>query len=174
MELLKGKYLFLRALEKEDLQFLYELENNTHVWEISGTTTPYSKHVLQSYLENAYRDIYDVKQLRLVICGNQGKTIGLIDLFDFDPKHRRAGIGIVITHEGDRNKGLGAEALDLLCSYAFQVLELRQLYANILQENDRAIRVFQKSGFVKVGVKKDWIRSKDGYKDEVLFQKINT
>jgi len=173
MELLKGENIFLRALEKEDLQFLYELENNTNVWEISGTTTPYSRNVLQSYLENAHRDIYDVKQLRLVLCAYDGKTIGLIDLFDFDPKHRRAGIGIVITKEGDRSKGLGAEALDLLCNYAFTALELRQLYANILQENDRGMRLFQKLGFVKVGVKKDWISSNGRYKNEVLFQKIN-
>lgn len=175
MELLKGEHVFLRALEEEDLQLLYQLENDTRVWEISGTTTPYSKHVLQSYLDNAHRDIYDVKQLRLVICSyDEKKAIGLIDLFDFDPKHRRAGIGIIITNEADRNKGLGAEALELLCNYAFSVFALRQLYANILQENDRAIRLFQKLGFVNVGVKKDWIISNDGYKNEVLFQKINT
>jgi diamine N-acetyltransferase len=107
MELLRGENLFLRALEKEDLQFLYELENNTHVWEISGTVTPYSKSVLEFYLENAHRDIYEVKQLRLVICGYEGIALGLIDLFDFDPKHKRAGVGIVIVKEADRNKGIG-------------------------------------------------------------------
>ncbi|MFD0797705.1 GNAT family N-acetyltransferase [Maribacter chungangensis] len=173
MELLKGNNLFLRALEKEDLQFLYELENNTHIWEISGTVTPYSKTVLQFYLENAHRDIYDVKQLRLVICGTEGNTLGLIDLFDFDPKHRRAGVGIVVIKETDRNKGVGAEALQILCDYAFTVLELKQLYANILEDNGRGIHLFQKLGFVKVGVKKDWISSNGEYKNEVLFQKIN-
>lgn len=173
MELLKGKNLYLRALEKEDLQFLYELENNPQVWEISGTLTPYSKNVLEFYLENAHRDIYDVKQLRLVICGTQGNSLGLIDLFDFDPKHRRAGVGIVIVAEENRNKGVGAEALEILLNYAFTVLELRQIYANILEENERGTHLFQKLGFVKVGVKKDWISTNGHFKNEVLYQKIN-
>lgn len=173
MELLKGKNLFLRALEKEDLQILYELENNPLIWEISGTVTPYSKSVLQFYLESAHRDIYEVKQLRLVICATNGNTLGLIDLFDFDPKHKRAGLGIVIVNDRDRNKGIGAEAITLLCDYAFEVLELKQLYANILEENERGMYLFQKLGFVKVGVKKDWISSNGQYKNEVLFQKLN-
>jgi len=76
---LKGKQVYLRALEPEDLQFLYELENDTAIWEISGTSTPYSKHVLQLYLDNAHRDIYDVKQLRLCICNLEDQLVGLID-----------------------------------------------------------------------------------------------
>jgi diamine N-acetyltransferase len=129
--------------------------------------------VLEFYLENAHRDIYEVKQLRLVICSPEGITLGLIDLFDFDPKHKRAGVGIVIVKEADRNKGIGAEALELLSNYAFATLELKQLYANILEENKRGIHLFQKLGFLKVGVKKDWISSNGRYKNEVLFQKIN-
>lgn len=173
MELLKGQQINLRALEKEDLNFLYELENNTDVWEISGTVTPYSKDVLTFYLENAHRDIYEVKQLRLVISNTDNKPLGLIDLYDFDPKHKRAGVGIVIVNEAERNKGIGSEALSLISNYAFSALELRQLYANILEENKRSIYLFQKLGFVRVGVKKDWISSNGVYKDEVLFQKIN-
>jgi diamine N-acetyltransferase len=173
MELLKGQQINLRALEKEDLNFLYELENNTDVWEISGTVTPYSKDVLTFYLENAHRDIYEVKQLRLVISNTDNKPLGLIDLYDFDPKHKRAGVGIVIVNEAERNKGIGSEALSLISNYAFSALELRQLYANILEENKRSIYLFQKLGFARVGVKKDWISSNGVYKDEVLFQKIN-
>ena len=173
MELLKGQQINLRALEKEDLNFLYELENNTDVWEISGTVTPYSKDVLTFYLENAHRDIYEVKQLRLVISNTDNKPLGLIDLYDFDPKHKRAGVGIVVVNEAERNKGIGSEALSLISNYAFSALELRQLYANILEENKRSIYLFQKLGFVRVGVKKDWISSNGVYKDEVLFQKIN-
>ena len=132
---LKGEHIYLRALEPTDLDFLYQLENDTSIWEISGTLRPYSKKVLRLYLENAHRDIYEVKQLRLCICDKDDQCIGLIDVFDFDPKNRRAGIGIVIANPDNRNKGIGAEALDLLCDYAFSVLDLHQLYANILEEN---------------------------------------
>ncbi|CAZ94079.1 GNAT family N-acetyltransferase [Zobellia galactanivorans] len=170
---LVGEHVSLRALEPEDLDFLYELENNPEIWEISGTVTPYSKHVLKLYLDNAYRDIYDVKQLRLCICNQDDLAIGFIDLFDFDPKNGRAGVGIVVLDKGDRNKGIGSEALQLLCDYAFGTLALHQLYANVMEGNDASIHLFKKMGFKEVGLKKDWIFSEGGYKNEILFQKIN-
>lgn len=169
---LQGENIYLRALENKDIEFLYQLENNTSIWEISGTTTPYSKDVLQAYLDNAHRDIYDVKQLRLCICTTENMVIGLIDLFDFDPKNRRAGIGIVILTPDDRNKGIGSEALTLLSEYAFSTLDLHQLFANVMEDNEASIHLFQKLGFTTVGTKKDWIFSKGSYKNEILFQKI--
>ncbi|MFT4832318.1 MAG: diamine N-acetyltransferase [Psychroserpens sp.] len=170
---LKGKKSYLRALEPEDLDFLYELENNTELWEISGTTVPYSKHLLQLYLDNAHKDIYEAKQLRLCICNSFDKAVGLIDLFDFDPHNHRAGIGIVILEEKDRNKGLGLEALQLLENYAFNGLHLRQLYANVLADNEGSINLFKKMGYREVGEKKDWVLHNNEYKGEILFQKIN-
>tara|TARA_R110000868_G_C10597724_1_gene740186 strand:- start:92 stop:616 length:525 start_codon:yes stop_codon:yes gene_type:complete len=169
---LKGEQVFLRALEADDLDFLYQIENNTQVWEISGTTTPYSRQVLQLYLDNAHRDIYDVKQLRLCICNAKNEKVGLIDLFDFDPKNKRAGVGIIIASEKSRNLGYGAEALELLCGYSRVTLELHQLYCNILEDNAASIHLFEKLGFTKVGVKKDWISSAGNYKNEILYQKI--
>lgn len=173
MVTLQGDQIYLRALEQEDLDFLYGLENNTDFWEVSGTIAPYSKNVLQLYLDNAYRDLYDVKQLRLVICSQEHLKLGLIDIFDFEPTHKRAGLGIIIVDEKQRNKGIGAEAINLLCSYVFEVLDLHQVYVNILEENAASLYLFKKLGFVQVGVKKDWVRSKDRYKNEVLLQKIN-
>ena len=173
MVTLKGNQVYLRALEQKDLDFLYELENDTDVWEVSGTVTPYSKNVLQLYLDNAHRDIFDVKQLRLVICTFEHEAIGLIDIFDFEPNHKRAGLGIIIIDTLQRNKGIGTEAITLLCNYVFKVLGLRQVYANILEDNMASMHLFKKLGFVEVGVKKDWIRVNNSYKNEVLLQKIN-
>ncbi|WP_411031016.1 GNAT family N-acetyltransferase [Spongiimicrobium sp. 3-5] len=169
---LKGNHIFLRALEPEDLEFLYTLENDTDIWEVSGTATPYSKQVLKLYLENAHRDIYEVKQLRLCICNHNDKRLGLIDLFDFDPKNLRAGIGIVVLDKEDRNKGVGAEAISILIKYAFENLNLRQLYANVMEDNKPSIHLFKKMGFVEAGVKKDWIFSNGTFKNEILLQNI--
>ena len=170
---LEGNNIFLRALEKEDLEFLYNLENDSSIWEISGTTTPYSRGVLKSYLQHAHRDIYEVKQLRLVICDKKGTTLGLIDLYDFDPKNRRAGLGIIVKDEQNRNKGIGSEAISILCDYAFSTLGLHQIHANILKVNERSIHLFKKIGFKEVGVKIDWVFSNNEFKDELLLQKIN-
>ncbi|MEO0573623.1 MAG: GNAT family protein [Bacteroidota bacterium] len=169
---LDGKRCKLRALEPEDLDFLYALENDTEIWEISNTLRPYSRMLLKEYLQNAGRDIFEVKQLRLCICATNDERIGLVDLFDFDPKHRRAGIGIIILNPSDRNKGTGAEALQLLMDYCFAVLELHQVYANILEDNLKSIHLFEKLGFEKVGVKKEWLRWGGTFKNEVLYQKM--
>jgi len=170
---LKGENISLRALEPSDLDFLYELENDEVVWEVSNTTTPYSKFILKQYLDNAHRDIFDVKQLRLVITlASEKKAIGFIDLFDFEPKHRRVGVGIIIFSEKDRGKGYALQTLNLIGSYAFTHLNVHQLYANIAEDNKRSIELFQKAGFEKAGVKKDWIFSEGRFKNEWLFQLI--
>ena len=170
---LKGQSIYLRALEPEDLDFIYRIENNMKLWEVSNTQTPYSRFLIRQYLENAYQDIYEAKQLRLVICDIKSKeTLGLIDLFDYDPLHHRAGVGIVIEYNDNRNKGIGTEALNLVIDYAQKHLHLKQLYANISTNNIASLQLFQKANFKEVGVKKAWIRSGDSYHDEALYQLI--
>lgn len=170
---LQGQHLFLRALEPEDLAFVYAIENDESIWEVSHTQTPYSKFLIRQYLENAYQDIYEAKQLRLAICkkGN-AEAIGLIDLFDFDPKNRRAGVGIIIQDEANRKSGFGKEALGLVIDYAFEQLQLHQLYANIGTENAASLALFTTFGFEKIGVKKDWNFIHNAFHDEALFQLI--
>ena len=173
MNTLKSDHIYLRALEPEDLEFVHAVENDETVWEISNTQTPYSKFLIKQYLENAHKDIYEVKQLRLVISLYSNEILGLIDIFDFDFKNRRAGIGILIKDADDRGKGYGKEALQLLVNYSFSHLGLHQLYCNISEDNQASLTLFTKQGFEKVGVKKDWNFVNDSYKDEYLFQLIN-
>jgi diamine N-acetyltransferase len=173
MVTLQGNTIFLRALEPEDLVFIYRIENDENIWEVSNTQTPYSKFLITQYLENAHQDIYEAKQLRLAICKNENlEAIGLIDLFDFDPKNKRAGVGIIIQNEVDRNKGFGKEALGLMINYAFHQLQLHQLYANIGTENLPSLSLFTTFEFEKIGVKKDWNFTNNSFHDEVLLQLI--
>jgi len=118
-------------------------------------------------------DIYQAKQLRLIIEENQSKNqIGTIDLFDFDPKHKRAGIGILITPE-HQQKGYANETLEIIIKYSFKYLLLHQLYANITADNDKSLKLFNKHNFKEIGIKKDWLLSNNQYKDEILLQLIN-
>jgi diamine N-acetyltransferase len=172
---LTGSHIYLRALEPEDLDFIYQIENDESIWEVSNTQTPYSKFLIRQYLENAHQDIYEAKQLRLAICIKESDTaIGLIDLFDFDARNKRAGIGIVIQNDKDRSKGFGKEALGLLIDYSFKQLQLHQLFANIGADNVPSINLFTTFGFEKIGVKKDWNYSNNAFQDELLFQLINS
>ncbi|PHR74008.1 MAG: GNAT family N-acetyltransferase [Lutibacter sp.] len=170
---LKGKHITLRALEPTDLEFLFQTENNESFWEVSNTQKPFSKYILTQYLENAQQDIYEAKQLRLMIAeNNSNNSVGMIDVFDFEPKHKRAGIGILISQEFER-KGYASEALVLLLNYVFTHLDLHQVFANITDDNLKSISLFEKQGFKKVGVKKDWIYSNKTFKNELLYQLIH-
>lgn len=173
MMTLKGNTISLRALEPEDLTFLFDIENNEEFWSVSNTQTPFSKYLLKKYIEQSHQDIYEAKQLRLVIEElHSGNAIGMIDLFNFDPQHKRAGIGILI-HPLHQQKGFASEALDVLIRYSFHHLNLHQLYANITSDNDASISLFEKLSFKKAGIKKDWIANNNSYKDEILYQRIH-
>ena len=170
---LKGENIYLRALEPEDLEFIHTIENDESIWEISNTQTPYSRFLIKQYLEHAHKDIFEVKQLRLVISSYDDVAIGMIDLFDFDFKNRRAGVGILIKETGNRLKGFGQEALKLLIDYSFRHLDLHQLYCNISEDNDASIKLFSNQGFKNIGLKKDWNYVNGSYKNEYLYQLIN-
>ena len=170
---LKGDNIFLRALEPSDLDFLYELENEESLWIVGNTITPYSRFILKEYIANSYRDIYEVKQLRLVICKTEDEgPIGLIDLFDFDPKNKRIAVGIVIFLDKDKQKGFASESLNLISNYAFERLNVHQIYAGITEDNLGSIRLFENAGYKRNGIKKDWTFSEEGFKDEYFYQLI--
>lgn len=169
---LKGEHIYLRALEPEDLSFIHAIENDENIWEISNTITPYSKFLIKQYLEHTHKDIFEVKQLRLVICNYAHEVLGMIDLFDFDFKNRRAGIGILVKAQENRQKGYGSEALQLLIKYCSVHLDLHQLYCNISEENSDSLKLFKKKGFEIIGLKKDWNYINGSYKNEYLLQHI--
>lgn len=170
---LQGDHIKLRALEPDDVDHVHRIENDEKLWHLSDTVTPYSVQSIKEYVDNAHRDIYEVKQLRLVICdATTDKFIGFIDLFDFDPLNLRAGIGIVIESKDNRGQGYGKEALQLLLKYCKKHLQMHQLYANIGADNMNSIKLFEKLEFKCIGTKKDWRRSGREFKDELLYQHI--
>jgi diamine N-acetyltransferase len=170
---LAGEKVRLRALEPADIDLLYCWENDPHLWEVSETIAPYSRETLRQFIENQQYDIYRTRQQRFVICGLASDTpIGMIDLFDFDPRNLRAGVGIVICEEGVRRAGYASEALGLLCDYAREILYLRQLYSTVAVDNTASVQLFRSCGFTEVGTLRDWSRTENGWRDEYLFQFI--
>jgi diamine N-acetyltransferase len=172
MVTLQGDLVNLRALELKDLTFLYTIENDESLWELSQTKTPFSKDILQKYLETAQKKPQKIKQLRLVITSKTNEPIGFIDLFELDSENKRAGVSIVILNSHRRN-GFGKEALSLLIQYSFNALGLHQVYSNVLEDNNASICLFESVGFEKIGLKKDWRLYEGRYKNEYLFQLIN-
>lgn len=170
---LENQRIRLRALEPNDLDILYAWENNSALWETSNTITPYSKDLLEQYINQAHQDIYTNKQLRLMIETKEDRrTIGTIDLFDFEPRHRRAGVGILIADEQDRKKGYAKEALALLKDYSIGTLGLHQLHAHISEDNEASLTLFLNAGFIIIGTKKDWVQSGTKWKSQLFLQFI--
>jgi len=178
MVLIKETEIILRALEPGDVDVLYRWENDPEIWHVSNTYTPYSKYILEKYIENSQLDIYQVKQLRLMIDLLNGSTqvlrsIGTIDLFDFDPYHNRAGVGILIGDKSDRKKGYASQALTKFLDYGFRTLQLHQLYCNVTAGNKDSLQLFKNCGFIVTGKKKDWVKTPGKFMDEYLLQLIN-
>jgi diamine N-acetyltransferase len=170
---LSGDKVLLRALEPTDVELLYGWENDTRLWEVSNTLAPYSRETLRQFIDNQQFDIYHTKQLRLIICVlNDDTPIGMIDLFDFDPHNLRAGVGIVICEDKHRRQGYATEALGLLCDYARNTLYLKQLYSTVIVDNLASEQLFRECGFTEVGTLRDWSRGENGWRDEIVFQKL--
>ncbi len=165
-------HIILRALEPDDIDLLFSWENNTGIWQVSNTHAPFSKHILAKYIKDSSGDIYESKQLRLIIENEKKKPVGSIDLFDIDPYHQRAGIGILIHNTEERRKGYASDALKAISDYCLNFIGLRQLYANIQVSNEASLHLFKKAGFEISGVKKDWLRTLSGWEDELLLQKF--
>lgn len=142
------------------------------IWQVSNTRTPFSKYLLAAYIQNSHKDIYETKQLRLIIENRMHRPVGAVDLFDFDPYHQRAGIGILIHLLKDRRHGYAFDALKAMEYYSVEFLGLKQLYANIASDNRQSISLFEKAGYAQAGVKKSWLKTTNGWKDEILFQKL--
>ena len=163
----------MRALEPEDLELLYKWENDTEIWSISETLSPISRFILKRYLENAHKDIFATRQVRLVIQLKTGKKpVGTIDLFDFDPFHKRAAVGILIAEKDERRKGYAEEALRILKRYATEVMKIHQLYCTISADNTSSLELFEKVGFHVSGTRKSWNWNGEDYMDEHFLQMI--
>lgn len=168
-----GININLRALEPEDLDWLFALENDESLWHISLTHQPFSKYLLAEYIKNAKQSIFEAQQMRLVIQTIKNEPVGLIDLYEFNAFHKRAGIGIIILKEY-RNKGYASEALRIIIKYSFEYLKLHQLYAQITVNNSDSLQLFQNSGFQITGTKKEWNNIENHYYDEYFLQLVNS
>lgn len=159
----------LRPLEPEDLDSLYAIENAMDEWECGCTNVPFSRYALRDYIASNSYDIYADKQLRQVVTDESDKVLGLIDLCNYDPRHQRAEIAIVVSPR-HRNRGIARQAMQGLIRYADDFLHLSQLYAVVAETNIPAIALFQSSGFEQTATLQSWLVRREGTQNALLFQ----
>lgn len=170
---LSNERVYLRAIEPEDIEVMYAVDNDPALWEASSFTVPYSRYTFRQFIENSHNDIFTDKQLRLMIVGKpDDRVVGTIDITDYDPLHARGAVGIAILKEF-RKQGYAVDALTLLCRYAFGFMHMKQLYAHIRRDNESSLKLFLSHGFQQCGVLKEWFRTGNGYVDMVVVQCLN-
>ncbi len=154
--------VILRAMEPEDLDMMYTIENDRDTWNVTDINTPYSRFLLHEFIANATGDIYTDKQVRLVITDKWKVFIGMIDLFNFNPQHKRAEVGIII-RKAYRDQGYGKAALLELISYARKIIHIHQLYVYMNVDNISCVKLFEETGFERDAELKDWVFDGENY-----------
>lgn len=176
--LLQDDRIRLRAMEPEDCEAMYRWENDTSLWTLGDSTRPFSRATLEEFIAQSSLDIYQARQLRLIIeplggptspTGTTPKAIGCVDLFAFDPLNRRAGVGILIYDPAMRRKGYASAAIELIVAYAFDRLDMRQLWADLPVSNTASLALFRRAGFSGEAVRRGWVRREDGRYEDALF-----
>jgi diamine N-acetyltransferase len=108
---LKNKEIQLRAPDLSDLETIYNWENDPDLWHLSKTKIPFSRFDIEQFILNSNHDIFAEKQFRFMIDSfKMKKLVGCIDIYEFDPIEKRAGIGILIDKKY-REMGIASQAL---------------------------------------------------------------
>ncbi len=164
-----GEGVVLRGVEPGDIDLMYGVENDIDTWGVSGTTQPFSRYMLERFVESQHLDIFESRQMRLMATNVSGEVVGIIDLFELDVYHHRAGVGIYVI-DGFRGLGYGGRILNAFHDYCRDVLQLHQLWCDVGADNEASLRLFGRAGYEVVGVKRDWRWRGGDYHDEVIMQ----
>lgn len=168
MDIAANDIIEFRAVEPNDVDFLYMLENDPTA---ATYPSPVSRQQLWNYAQSDSFDIYGQKQMRLIITAKaDGATVGFIEIYDFDAANRRGFVGIAIAPRY-RGQGYARSALDLLVWYADVAIGMHQLAAVVAVDNEPSKALFSKC-FKPAGRLRSWQRSGNRYSDALIFQKL--
>lgn len=160
----------LRAIEPEDLDWFFRIENDSSMWHLGSSKEPWSRDVLRRYVEAQPGNLQRDGQLRLIL-EHQGVPVGAFDLYDYDSVSRKAGIGVVV--DGNyREMGWGKKAMIALERYAFEMLGIHMVFAVVPVTNAASQSLFTSCEFEPVGQLKDWLWNQGAFEDAIMFQKI--
>lgn len=168
---MKETVVRLRAMEPEDLDFLYGMENSRELWDVGNANVPYSRYVLHDYIANTTNDIYRDGQVRMIVENDEGLTVGIVDVFDFNPQHRRAEVSVAVLGHF-RRRGYATAAIRSVLGYAHRTLHLHQVYAVVAVSNVPSLRLFEKCGFARRDTLADWLFDGVEYSDAMVMSKI--
>lgn len=162
-------YIYVRAIEAKDIDLIYRLENDAALWLVGATNVPYSRYVIENYIEHTTSNIFADGETRLMIENEQGEVVGIADLTNLDPRHARCELGIAIV-EAYRRHGYAQATINWIIDYCKNILNLHQLYAYVDSTNEASCALFKELGFSDETILHDWFCQANEYHDAILFQ----
>ena len=165
---LQGKNVTLRPITMDDIDNLLEWFNDPEVCQFITRRLPMQKESEEEWIISLGKR-QDTNVTFMMETTDTQEALGTIGL-GFRWIHRRAGFGIAIGNKEHWGKGIGTEATNLILDYAFNTLNLRKVNLEVLANNPRAIRCYEKCGFVKSGLLKEEIFVNGEYVDIVIME----
>ena len=172
MSIMYGKRIRLRAVEREDVQKFHEWVNDPEVTRGLMLYLPMSMRDEMDWFEGLAKRDPNQRPLAIEVRkGKAWKLIGNCGVFDIEMTYRSAELGIMIGDKAEWNKGYGSEAMTLLLRHGFETLNLNRIALRVYEENVRAVRSYEKAGFILEGRLRQAVY-KHGTYDDVLLMRV--
>jgi UDP-4-amino-4,6-dideoxy-N-acetyl-beta-L-altrosamine N-acetyltransferase len=149
--MLQGKNISLRALTEKDWKDTIRWRNDLNIKKLAMMHPfPVTELNEKEWYDNLLKSKSD-RNLFFAVCTNDGQCIGFVSLNNIHRTNRNCYLSIVIGEESAQGKGYGKEAMQLILNYAFEMLNLNKLSVEVLDINEKALRLYEQLGFVEEG-----------------------
>lgn len=169
--MLHGKNLRLRAASADDVEARLALGNHADIIEMFGMSRSDVRPLTRDGAARWVGRLIDHPHAWVIEAG--GMLIGEIRLDNLDPHDRRASMAIGILDPKLLGRGLGSEAILLLLDHAFGELRLHRIGIRVLAYNKRAIRAYEKCGFIIEGREREAALVNGAWHDDVMMSLLD-
>lgn len=163
--------IYLRLMTRDDTENIIKWRNNDVVRSQFIYQKLFTKESHEKWIETMIDTDKVVQMVIMLVEGD--RPIGSVYIRDIDKEHKKGEYGVFIGEEDCLGKGYGTEAAELMTEYAFEYIGLHKLMLRVYADNERAIRSYEKAGFVKEAYLKDDVYVQGQYRDIVLMARIN-
>lgn len=167
---IEGKKVYLRPYgTEEDKELLYQAVCSEVISSLTGNTKPFTRKQIDEYVEKIMSG--DDSRIDFVIVCQENQTpVGEVVLNEIE--NRNANIRICLFEEKLLNKGYGTEAMKLMLDYGFGKLNLHRIELSVYDHNKRGIHVYEKLGFKKEGVLREYLYNNHRYYDLIIMSML--
>lgn len=168
--MIAGETVSLRPLERRHLEKTRLWANDPELMRLLDRARPVSETEHERWFAHLHDG--DDRAYFVIETNDEARHVGNVWLWQIDWRHRRAELRIIIGEAEQTGRGVGTEAINLMCNYAFGPLNLHKVYAYVLGTNPRARRAFEKAGFVLEGTLREDRWAGDAYTDVFLLGRL--